>query len=401
MTTTHINRLRCSIANTPGLAGNVVVCAATSAARRTFTAAEDGKSFEPTFEDGNNWEVRTGCVYTHATSTLTRGTLVDSSTGSAVDLTSATVVGLHGTAKAMQDLEPARSGIAKSIATAQLSEAMPLTVATVTPKTVGFANFDIQYNSFANSAGGAGTYNHGTWIGYNAGRHSAGSVVSGKSALLMGFEDNYYDHAGTTKYGPEWYVEYWSPDGTSQQMLRPFYVRVDSDNGNAASNCTITHDIGSDGTGSFQVYAQGMGSRTALMTITPTAISLSGTVSLLGATGFIQTPLVRGYNGANKDLLLGIGSATGQIILQNFGGSANLMQMSNGGDFSFKDGAALNAFGATGFKLGGSSSQKFGFYGATPIVRPTGTPAAATDLATAIALVNSLRASLVALGLIS
>lgn len=108
MSTTHINRLRCSISNTPGTSGNVVVGAATSAARRTFTAAEDGKSFEPTFEQGNAWEVRTGCVYTHATSTLTRGTLVDSSTGSAIALSAATVVGLHGTAKAMQDLEPAR-----------------------------------------------------------------------------------------------------------------------------------------------------------------------------------------------------------------------------------------------------------------------------------------------------
>lgn len=109
MSTTHINRLRCSISNTPGTSGNVVVGAATSAARRTFTAAEDGKSFEPTFEDGNNWEVRTGCVYTHSTATLTRGTLVDSSTGSAIALTSAAIVGLHGTAKAMQELDSSRA----------------------------------------------------------------------------------------------------------------------------------------------------------------------------------------------------------------------------------------------------------------------------------------------------
>lgn len=111
MSTTHINRLRCSITNTPGLAGNVVVGAATSAARRTFTATEDGKSFEPTFEDGNAWEVRTGCVYTHATSTLTRGTLVDSSTGSAIALTSSAVVTLGPTAKQMQNLEAAAYGI--------------------------------------------------------------------------------------------------------------------------------------------------------------------------------------------------------------------------------------------------------------------------------------------------
>ena len=110
MTTTHINRLRCSISNTPGASGDVVARAATSAARRTFTAAEDGKSFEPTFEDGNNWEVRTGCVYTHSTATLTRGTLVDSSTGSAIALTSAATVGLHGTAAQANFQETLKQG---------------------------------------------------------------------------------------------------------------------------------------------------------------------------------------------------------------------------------------------------------------------------------------------------
>ena len=48
-----------------------------------------------------------------------------------------------------------------------------------------------------------------------------------------------------------------------------------------------------------------------------------------------------------------------------------------------------------------ASGGQVGFYGTTPIVRPTGTPAAATDPATTMALVNSLRASLIALGLIS
>lgn len=114
MTTTHINRLRCVVTNTPGTSGNVVVGAATSAARRTFTAAENGKTFQPTFEDGNAWEERSGCVYTHSTQTLTRGTLVDSSTGSAIALSSASVVSLGATAKQMQDLELAAFGVAVS-----------------------------------------------------------------------------------------------------------------------------------------------------------------------------------------------------------------------------------------------------------------------------------------------
>lgn len=107
MTTTHIDRLRCVVTNTPGTSGDVVVGAA-PAGRRTFSAAENGKTFEPTFEEGASWETRTGCIYTHSTQTLTRGTLLASSTGSAIALTSLATVSIGPTAKALQDLEPAR-----------------------------------------------------------------------------------------------------------------------------------------------------------------------------------------------------------------------------------------------------------------------------------------------------
>ncbi len=49
--------------------------------------------------------------------------------------------------------------------------------------------------------------------------------------------------------------------------------------------------------------------------------------------------------------------------------------------------------------VSGTSAQKLGFHGTTPITRQSGTPAAATDLATAITLVNDLRTKLLALGL--
>ena len=48
-----------------------------------------------------------------------------------------------------------------------------------------------------------------------------------------------------------------------------------------------------------------------------------------------------------------------------------------------------------------AKKDALGFFGAAPVVKPTGTPAAATDLATVIALTNSLRASMIALGLIA
>lgn len=115
MANTHINRLRCVVTNTPGTSGNLVVGAAPDG-RRGFGASEDGKTFELIISEGNAWEVRTGCVYTHSTTTVTRGTLVDSSTGSAINLSSAATVSLGPTAKAMTDLEPARSLTAVQVA---------------------------------------------------------------------------------------------------------------------------------------------------------------------------------------------------------------------------------------------------------------------------------------------
>jgi len=54
----------------------------------------------------------------------------------------------------------------------------------------------------------------------------------------------------------------------------------------------------------------------------------------------------------------------------------------------------------TGIKVG-AAGQKLSFYGVPLVVRPTATPAAATDPATTMALVNDLRAKLITLGLIA
>jgi len=55
----------------------------------------------------------------------------------------------------------------------------------------------------------------------------------------------------------------------------------------------------------------------------------------------------------------------------------------------------------TGTKIGTAATQKLSFYGATPIVQPSSTSAAATDLATVITLANNLRSKLISLGLIA
>ncbi len=85
------NRVKCGITNSPGLTGDLAVGQALSS-YRAFSAADDGRSGTYLFLDGTSWEVRTGCAYTHSTFSLSRGTLEDSNTGSAIALRSTTIV---------------------------------------------------------------------------------------------------------------------------------------------------------------------------------------------------------------------------------------------------------------------------------------------------------------------
>jgi hypothetical protein len=77
-----------------------------------------------------------------------------------------------------------------------------------------------------------------------------------------------------------------------------------------------------------------------------------------------------------------VGNATAK--LETYGGSNQLNIQNNSGNV-----------------LLGGSGGKIGFLGTAPIAKQTGTPVAATDLATALTLVNDLRAKLLALGIIA
>lgn len=89
--TTYRNRLVTAISNSPGAAGALTIAAAASG-YRTFGAGDDGLSFDVSIVDDTAWEIRTGCIYTNSGTSLSRGTLADSSTGSAIALTSSAVV---------------------------------------------------------------------------------------------------------------------------------------------------------------------------------------------------------------------------------------------------------------------------------------------------------------------
>lgn len=56
---------------------------------KALAAGDDGKYGDYLWKEGSSWEINRGCVYTHTGTSLSRGTLVDSSTGSAIAFTSA------------------------------------------------------------------------------------------------------------------------------------------------------------------------------------------------------------------------------------------------------------------------------------------------------------------------
>ena len=90
-------RIQQFITNNPGT-GNIVLGAA-QAGFAALGASDDAHIFESVLIiDGNNWEVRSDCIYTHGTLLLTRGTFIASSIGSAISFTASAqiAIGLSG-----------------------------------------------------------------------------------------------------------------------------------------------------------------------------------------------------------------------------------------------------------------------------------------------------------------
>lgn len=88
----HLNRAYFTISNTPGGSGDLTVSTAVAGPYRTMAEAQDGIAYTLSIVEGTTWEIRSNCVYTHSGTSLSRGTLEDSSTGSAITLTSAAKV---------------------------------------------------------------------------------------------------------------------------------------------------------------------------------------------------------------------------------------------------------------------------------------------------------------------
>jgi len=88
---THKNRVKMTVSGTPGT-GTITLNAASSGYQSFATAYGANATVDILITEGTAWEVARDCTYTNSGTTVTRGTLEASSTGSAVSFTSAAVV---------------------------------------------------------------------------------------------------------------------------------------------------------------------------------------------------------------------------------------------------------------------------------------------------------------------
>lgn len=101
---THRNRVKMTVSGTPGT-GTITLGSAVSGYQSAATAYGGNATIDILVEEGTAWEVARDCTYTHSGTTVTRGTLEASSTGSAVSFTSAAVVSVIATAGWGNDVE--------------------------------------------------------------------------------------------------------------------------------------------------------------------------------------------------------------------------------------------------------------------------------------------------------
>ena len=88
---THANNVKMSVSGTPGT-GTITLGSAPSGYQSFGSAYGGNATVDVRITDGTAWEVARNCTYTHSGTTLTRGTLEASSTGSAISLSSSAVV---------------------------------------------------------------------------------------------------------------------------------------------------------------------------------------------------------------------------------------------------------------------------------------------------------------------
>lgn len=99
----HKNRVGMTVTGTPGT-GTITLNAAETGYQSFATAYGANANVDVLIEEGSAWEIARDCTYTHSGTTLSRGTLEASSTGSALSLTSAAKVYVVNSATRIQKM---------------------------------------------------------------------------------------------------------------------------------------------------------------------------------------------------------------------------------------------------------------------------------------------------------
>ena len=98
---THANRVKMTVTSVASSGtGDITLNAASTGFRSFATAYGANATVDILITEGTAWEIARNCTYTHSGTTLNRGTLENSSTGSAVAFTADAVVSVIATADA-------------------------------------------------------------------------------------------------------------------------------------------------------------------------------------------------------------------------------------------------------------------------------------------------------------
>jgi hypothetical protein len=256
-----------------------------------------------------------------------------------------------------------------------------LTILTSDGLTAGMFTIDAYGPMLVRTVAGAAYGSHKTRPGTSGaifGRHFAASTAS----ATVGDPDLsqfVIDGEGRTAITPQddGSVPALNISPTLPQTLGPEVVKIVTPAGNRGVALSISNATGAVASASLAVTDSGAHTKGANATVQLGLTSASATIACLQVANAGSGDLIR--DAGNKFRVLG-------------SGALNLSGV----------GAAWNTIPAASItkSLKHGASATLGFYGTTPIVKPTGTPAAATDLATALTLINDLRAKLLALGVV-
>ena len=185
---------------------------------------------------------------------------------------------------------------------------------------------------------------------------------------MIGLEDNYFDHIGDFKFGTEFYVQGFSPNGTAVQFSRPYYARG-AQNDDGTDWWTIISNIGSNGADRTFTIREGLNN---LFQITPTGaefytaetrvnnlFKLQGGNFVMDNGRYFQIKNNAGVVSsvfsvaANNTLYMGdiFGNIGGSVVLRS--GGISSLQLNPSGDALFSGTVTATSF----VKTGGTSTQ--------------------------------------------